>query len=97
MSALTDRWSLTSVTGYSAFDLDQRFDGDLSEFDFLNVDAFGKDTVTSQEVRATYGGEAVDAIVGLFYSQGDYGFGFHGIGIFPDGMGGSCPSTPGRT
>ena len=90
-AALTDRWSLTSVTGYSVFDLDQRFDGDLSEFDFLNVDAFGKDTVASQEVRATYGGEAVDAIVGLFYSQGDYGFGFHGTGIFPDGMGGVMP------
>ena len=90
-AALTDRWSLTSVTGYSAFDLAQRFDGDLSEFDFLNVDSFGKDTVASQEVRATYGGDAVDAIAGLFVSQGDYGSGFSGVGIFPDGMGGVAP------
>jgi len=89
--ALTDRWSLTSVTGYSAFDLTQRFDGDLSEFDILNVDAAGADTLASQEVRATYSGGAVDAVAGVFVSQGDYGFGFHGVGFFPDGMGGVMP------
>ena len=88
---LTDRWSLTSVTGYSAFDLEQRFDGDLSEFDILNVDAAGADTLASQEVRATYSGGAVDAVAGVFVSQGDYGFGFHGVGFFPDGMGGVMP------
>ncbi|MYD70309.1 MAG: TonB-dependent receptor [Acidobacteria bacterium] len=90
-AALTDRVSLTSVTGYSAFDLDQGFDGDLTQFDFLNVDAFVNDTLVSQEVRATYAGDAMDAIVGLFISQGDYGNGFSGAGIFPDGMGGVAP------
>ena len=90
-AALTDRWSLTSVTGYSAFDLEQRFDGDLSEFDFLNVDSFGDDVLVSQEVRATYGGDAIDALVGVYFSQGDYGYGFSGVGIFPDGMGGVMP------
>ncbi len=33
----------------------------------------------------------MNGLVGLFYSQGDYGYGFQGTGIFPDGMGGVMP------
>ena len=89
--ALDERWSLDAVTGYSRFDLTQNFDGDLSSFDFLHVDAAGGDTILSQEVRAAYRGDALDALVGVFHSRGDYDFGFQGTGIFPDGMGGLAP------
>ena len=51
-AALTDRWSLTSVTGYSTLDLEQRFDGDLTEFDFLNVDARWASTTRSSREQA---------------------------------------------
>ena len=89
--ALDDRWAIDAITGYSRFDLTQKFDADLSQFDFLNVDAAGHDAILSQEVRAAYRGETVDGLIGLFYSEGDYSFGFHGTGIFPDGMGGVAP------
>ena len=89
--ALGERWTLDAVTGYSRFDLTQNFDADLTRFDFLNVDARGDDTILSQEVRASYRGGALDALVGVFHSRGDYGFGFQGTGIFPDGMGGVTP------
>ena len=89
--ALDDRWAVDAITGYSRFDLTQKFDADLSPFDFLNVDAAGHDGILSQEVRAAYRGEAVDGLIGLFYSEGDYSYGFHGSGIFPDGMGGVAP------
>ena len=89
--ALDERWSIDAITGYSRFDLTQDFDADLSRFDFLNVDAAGHDAIFSQEVRAAYRGDKVDGLIGLFYSEGDYSFGFHGTGIFPDGMGGLAP------
>ena len=89
--ALDDHWMIDAVTGYSRFDLTQKFDADLSRFDFLNVDAAGHDAILSQEVRAAYRGDSVDGLIGLFYSEGDYSFGFHGTGIFPDGMGGVAP------
>ena len=54
----------------SRFDLTQKFDADLSPFDFLNVDAAGHDAILSQEVRAAYRGERVDGLIGLFYSEG---------------------------
>ena len=88
---LDERWALDAITGYSRFDLTQKFDADLSPFDFLNVDATGHDGIVSQEVRAAYRSERVDGLMGLFYSEGDYSFGFHGTGIFPDGMGGVAP------
>ncbi len=89
--ALDDRWAIDAITGYSRFDLTQKFDADLSSFDFLNVDAAGHDGIVSQEIRAAYRGESVDGLIGLFYSEGDYSFGFRGSGIFPDGMGGVAP------
>lgn len=89
--ALDGRWTIDAVTGYSRLDLTQEFDADLTTFDFLNVDAWGEDRILSQEVRAAHRGDAVNGLVGLFYSQGDYGYGFQGTGIFPDGMGGVMP------
>ena len=91
--ALDDRWAIDAITGYSRFDLTQKFDADLSPFDFLNVDAAGHDAILSQEVRAAYRGATVDGLIGLFYSEGDYSFGFHGTGSFRTAWAVWRPST----
>ena len=88
---LNDRWSVTSVTGYGKFGFDQTYDGDTSSFDLLGVEAYGDDTMASQDLRITYLGNSVDALVGFYYSQGKYAYGFNASGIFPDGMGGFVP------
>ncbi|MEM7077848.1 MAG: TonB-dependent receptor [Pseudomonadota bacterium] len=88
---LNDRWRLTSVTGSNDFDLEQRFDGDLTQFDFLGVSGFIQEEQLSQELRLNYEGDRYDALVGVFYSDADYSTGFAGVGIFPDGMGGVAP------
>lgn len=88
---LSDRWRFTSITGTSDFRLDQGFDGDISAFDFLAVDGFIEEDLLSQELRLNYEGDRISALLGLFYSDGDYGSGFIGSGFFPDGMGGLRP------
>ncbi len=88
---INENWRLTSVTGHSDFELKQVFDGDLTQFSFLEVNGFIEEDLFSHELRLNYAGERVDALLGLFYSDGDYGNGFAGSGIFPDGMGGVMP------
>ncbi|MEM7015982.1 MAG: TonB-dependent receptor [Pseudomonadota bacterium] len=88
---ITDDWSFVSVTGYSRFDLFQGFDGDLTPFDFLGVEGFGEEDLFSQEFRFIFSSEQLDALIGLFWSDGEYRTGFQGSGIFPDGMGGIMP------
>ncbi|MEM1436913.1 MAG: TonB-dependent receptor [Pseudomonadota bacterium] len=88
---LSDNWRFTSITGASDFRLDQGFDGDLTPFDFLAVDGFIEEDLFSQELRLNYEGDQLSALVGLFYSDGEYGSGFSGTGFFPDGMGGIAP------
>ncbi len=88
---LNEYWRFTSITGSSDFELKQVFDGDLTQFDFLGVSSFIEEELFSQELRLNYEGDNVDALVGVFYSDGDYSTGFAGVGIFPDGMGGVAP------
>ncbi|MEM7100017.1 MAG: TonB-dependent receptor [Pseudomonadota bacterium] len=88
---VNEMWRFTSVTGSSDFELTQIFDGDLTPFDFLGVTGFGEEELFSQEFRLTYEGDRLEALIGLFYSDGDYGNGFAGVGFFPDGMGGIAP------
>ncbi|MDE2711979.1 MAG: TonB-dependent receptor [Acidobacteriota bacterium] len=86
-----DSWSLASVSSYLVFHLDQRFDGDLTPFPLLAVEAFGEDTAFTQELRLVRRGDAVNAVLGAFATSGAYNFGFEGAGVFPDGMGGVRP------
>ncbi|MEM6999139.1 MAG: TonB-dependent receptor [Pseudomonadota bacterium] len=88
---LNEFWRFSSITGSSEFELEQIFDGDLTQFDFLGVTGFIDEDLFSQEFRLNYEGDRFDALIGLFYSDGDYGNGFAGVGIFPDGMGGVAP------
>ena len=88
---VNDHWRLTSVTGVNEFDIGQRFDGDLSAFELLDVSLFLKEELFSQEFRLNYEGDAVSALVGLFYSDGKYNNGLTSAGVFPDGMGGTIP------
>ncbi|MEM9621846.1 MAG: TonB-dependent receptor, partial [Pseudomonadota bacterium] len=88
---MNESWRFTSVTGNSKFDLEQGFDGDLTAFDLLSVSGFIEEELFSQELRLNYDSERLDALIGLFYSEGDYSTGFSGVGIFPDGMGGVAP------
>lgn len=88
---INDSLSLTAVTGSSAFDVVQRFDGDLTQFPLLAVDGIIEEELFSQEIRLNYQGEKIDALVGVFYSDGDYTKGFNGSGVFPDGNGGVRP------
>ena len=88
---INDSLSLTAVTGSSAFDVVQRFDGDLTQFPLLAVDGIIEEELFSQEIRLNYQGDKIDALVGVFYSDGDYTKGFNGSGVFPDGNGGVRP------
>ncbi len=88
---MNDRWLFTSVTGASDFLLDQRFDGDLSALDLLTVSGFIEEELFSQELRLNYESDRISALLGLFYSDGDYTNGFAGMGVRPDGMGGIVP------
>ncbi|MEM7217370.1 MAG: TonB-dependent receptor [Pseudomonadota bacterium] len=88
---LNDAWRATSITGISSFDLNQRFDGDLTPFDFLAVSGLIDEELFSQELRLVYDGQRVNALFGFYFSDGDYTSGFAGTGIFPDGMGGVMP------
>lgn len=88
---INDSLSLTAVTGSSAFDVVQRFDGDLTQFPLLAVDGIIEEELFSQEIRLNYQGGKIDALVSVFYSDGDYTKGFNGSGVFPDGNGGVRP------
>ncbi|MEM1246279.1 MAG: TonB-dependent receptor [Acidobacteriota bacterium] len=88
---ISDSWQFTSVTSVSDFGLDQAFDGDLTQFDFLSVVGFAEESLINQDFRLQFGGERVNALIGAYYSDAEYGAGFAGSGLFPDGMGGSMP------
>ncbi|MEM0912620.1 MAG: TonB-dependent receptor, partial [Pseudomonadota bacterium] len=81
---INDHWSFTSITGYNEIDIAQRFDGDISAFDFLSVVANIDEEIFSQELRLTYDIDDFSVLVGAYYSDGDFGFGFSGSGLFPD-------------
>lgn len=88
---ISDKLRFTSVTGFNDFGVEQRFEGDHTAFDLLGVDGFMNEELFSQEFRFNYEGEQFSALVGLFYSDGDYNNGFTGAGVFPDGQGGVVP------
>ncbi|MEM9025842.1 MAG: TonB-dependent receptor [Verrucomicrobiota bacterium] len=79
---LSDVWTITSVTGYSDFEVLQNFDGDISAFPLLEVDGFITEELFSQEVRLLYTGDNLSGILGLYYSDGEYENGFSGDGNF---------------
>ncbi|MEM1246280.1 MAG: TonB-dependent receptor plug domain-containing protein, partial [Acidobacteriota bacterium] len=88
---ISDSWQFTSVTSVSDFGADQRFDGDLTAFDFLSVGGFIEESLLNQDFRFQFGGDRVNALFGAYYSDAEYNSGFFGNGIFPDGMGGIMP------
>lgn len=88
---INENLSITSITGWNDLDVTQEFDGDLTQFDFLAVNGEVTENLLSQELRLNYQGESFDALLGFFYSDGEYVNGFSGVGIFPDGMGGVQP------
>ena len=82
---VNEHWLLTSVTGASNFSLDSRFDGDLTALDLFAVNGFLEEELFSQEFRLNYEGDRVSALLGLFYSDGDYNDGFAEVpGFFPE-------------
>lgn len=86
-----ERWAVDAVGGASEFNGLQLFDADFTPFDILNVDAWSKDDVASQEIRASYRGTGVNLLLGAFHSQSDFGYGFEGVGFFPDPSGNIVP------
>ncbi|MEM7673372.1 MAG: TonB-dependent receptor [Verrucomicrobiota bacterium] len=88
---LSENWKLSSVTGYTDFEVEQGFDGDLSAFDFLAVEGLIAEELLSQEIRVNYSGDKISALAGFFYSDGDYQNGFSGSGLFPDPFGNLAP------
>lgn len=88
---INERLRFSSVTGFNEFELTQRFEGDHTAYDLLSVDGFINEELLSQEFRLNYQGDNVSALVGLFYSDGEYNNGFEGVGVFPDGKGGVVP------
>lgn len=86
-----ERWAIDAVVGASEFDGAQLFDADFTPFDILNVDAWSTDDVTSQELRASYRGPVVNLLLGAFHSESEFGYGFGGVGFFPDATGNIVP------
>jgi iron complex outermembrane recepter protein len=69
---LTDTLTLTSVTGYSAFEYSQVVDGDSSDIEFISSELFEDFKQYSQEFRFVgYLGDNIDYVAGAFASVQD--------------------------
>ena len=83
MVTLTVNWDLgwatmTSVTGYAAYELDEAVDLDSTGIDVLHSVFNEQYDQLSQEIRFTSpGGETVDWIAGIYYQQWDLDYNSH--------------------
>lgn len=65
-----DEFTITSVTGYAGYELDEDTDLDLSGLESIHAAQQEKFDQTSQEIRITSpGGETVDWIAGAYYQS----------------------------
>ncbi|MEM6511963.1 MAG: TonB-dependent receptor [Pseudomonadota bacterium] len=67
----SDRWSLTSITGYNEVDYDYLFDEDRTAEpqSILTLDSFYE--TTTQELQLFFAGDSMDAVFGVYLSRAD--------------------------
>lgn len=80
-----EKWTLIGVTGYSDFEVDQTFDGDLSSADLLRVDADVKEELFNQDLRLNYTGTRLRGLLGLYFGYADLSSFVDSGGIFLGG------------
>ena len=72
---MSNDWTLTSITGFTAYDSERQFDVDSTPLASISTNRFEEFEQFSQEFRiASPGGETVDWLAGLYYQTNDVDF-----------------------